>query len=115
MNPTGAMTGQTYGELLTDPNSRAMIVGLADEALAALAAAFDYRPASSGQEYVDDILTPLVIPRGQGHRSSMLQDLQAGRKTEIDFLNGAIIDLSEKSGLKAIRNEMLTQLIKARE
>ena len=115
MNPTGAMTGQTYGELLTDPNSRAMIVGLADEALAALAAAFDYRPASSGQEYVDDILTPLVIPRGQGHRSSMLQDLQAGRKTEIDFLNGAVIDLSEKSGLKAIRNEMLTQLIKARE
>lgn len=115
MNPTGAMTGQTYGELLADPNSRALIVDLADEALAAFAAAFDYHPATSGQHYVDDILTPIVVPRGEGHRSSMLQDLQSGRKTEIDFLNGAIIDLSEQNGLDAVRHKMLTQLIKASE
>ena len=115
MNPTGAITGQTYGELLADPNSRALIVDLADEALAAFAAAFDYHPATSGQHYVDDILTPIVVPRGEGHRSSMLQDLQSGRKTEIDFLNGAIIDLSEQNGLDAVRHKMLTQLIKASE
>ena len=45
----------------------------------------------------------------------MLQDLQAGRKTEIDFLNGAILRLSEETGLDPVRHRMLTQLIKAHE
>ncbi|MXQ07805.1 2-dehydropantoate 2-reductase [Alphaproteobacteria bacterium GH1-50] len=114
MNPTGALTGQTYGELLENPDSRALIVGLADEALAAFAAAFDYRPAASGQDYVDTTLDKIVFPRGIKHRSSMLQDLQAGRTTEVDFLNGAVIRIAEEHGLSAARHETILSLIKAR-
>ena len=115
MNPTGALTGQTYGELLDNPESREFIVGLADETLAAYAQAFDYRPADSGQHYVEEVLSKLIFPRAQDHRSSMLQDLQAGRKTEIDFLNGAIIRLADDAGLPSVRHESITQLIKACE
>lgn len=115
MNPTGALTGQTYGELLENPASRELIVGLAEETLAAYAKAFDYRPADSGRHYVDDILSKIIFPRAQGHRSSMLQDLNAGRKTEIDFLNGAIIRLAEEAGLPSARHESIRQLIKACE
>lgn len=115
MNPTGALTGKTYGELLETPESRDLIVGLASETLAAYAKAFDYRPADSGQHYVDDILSKIVFPRAQGHRSSMLQDLQAGRRTEVDFLNGAIIRLADAEGLPSARHRCISQLIKACE
>lgn len=115
MNPTGALTGQTYGELLENPQSRALIVGLADETLAAYAKEFNYRPAENGQHYVDEILSKIIFPRAQGHRSSMHQDLQAGRKTEIDFLNGAIIRLADDAGLPSVRHKSISQLIKACE
>ena len=115
MNPTGALTGQSYGELLENPHSRALITGLADETLAAFASAYDYRPAESGAHYVEEVLIPIVFPRSQGHHSSMLQDLQSGRRTEIDFLNGAIVRLSDRHGLRALRHESIIQLVKACE
>lgn len=115
MNPTGALTKQSYGELLENTNSRDFIIGLADETLAAFASAYNYRPAENGRHYVDEVLSPIIFPRGQGHHSSMFQDLQAGRRTEIDFLNGAIVKLSARQGLSAIRHESIIQLIKACE
>jgi 2-dehydropantoate 2-reductase len=115
MNPTGAITAQSYGALLENPHSRALIAGLADETLAAFARAYDYRPAENGAHYVDAVLRPIVFPRAQGHHSSMLQDVQSGRKTEIDFLNGAIVRLSEQHGLKAVRHEFLIHILKARK
>lgn len=115
MNPIGMLTKQSYGELLTNTHSRELIVGLADETLTAFANAYNYRPAENGEQYVDKVLNPLIFPRGQGHHSSMSQDLQAGRKTEIDFLNGAIAKLSKHQGLRAIRHESVIQLIKACE
>lgn len=115
MNPIGMLTKQSYGELLENTHSRELIVGLADETLAAFANAYNYKPAENGKQYVDKVLSPLIFPRGQGHHSSMSQDLQAGRKTEIDFLNGAIAKLSKQQGLRAIRHESVIQLIKACE
>jgi 2-dehydropantoate 2-reductase len=115
MNPTGAITRQSYGELLENAESRELIIGLADETLAAFARAYDYRPAENGKHYVDDVLSPIIFPRAQGHHSSMLQDLQAGRRTEIDFLNGAIARLARRAGLAAVRHESIIQLIKACE
>ena len=115
MNPTGALTGQTYGELLGNSASRQLIVDLADETLAAFASAFDYRPAKNGQHYVDEILSSIVSKGGGKHHSSMHQDIQSGRKTEIEFLNGAIIHMARNEGLLALRHEVVNQLIRARE
>ena len=36
-----------------------------------------------------------------GHKASMLQDVEAGRPTEIDFLNGAIVAFGERYGVDA--------------
>ncbi len=115
MNPTGALTGQTYGALLENPDSRALITDLAEETQAAYAAAFGYRPAESAEHYVDKILSGIVFPKAQAHQSSMFQDLVAGRQTEIDVLNGAVIRLAEAQGLPATRHRVIEQLIKARE
>ena len=48
-------------------------------------------------------------------RPSMLQHVEAGRRTEIDAINGALVRESHKLGLAAPYNEALTALLKGRE
>jgi len=50
-----------------------------------------------------------------GNLNSMLQDILAGRRTEIDFINGAIAVHARSLGLKAPVNETLTMLIRSLE
>lgn len=57
------------------------------------------------QQAVDDILRVLAeTPDG---RTSMLQDVDAGRRTEIDVLNGAVIDAAERVGIEVPLNRAL--------
>lgn len=48
-------------------------------------------------------------------RSSMWEDLQAGRKTEIDYLNGAIVHLATSIGRDAPVNRAMVGLVRAAE
>jgi 2-dehydropantoate 2-reductase len=50
-----------------------------------------------------------------GGKCSMLQDIEAGRRTEIDTINGAAIRLSDKHGIAAPLNRALYALVKGRE
>jgi 2-dehydropantoate 2-reductase len=45
-------------------------------------------------------------------RPSMGQDMQKGRRTEIEFLNGLIVREGEKVGLPCRANAVLTDLVK---
>ena len=45
----------------------------------------------------------------------MQQDLLKGRKTEIDYLNGAVAGLGKKYGIKCPVNESLAAIIKEME
>ncbi|MFH0815495.1 MAG: 2-dehydropantoate 2-reductase [Methanobacteriota archaeon] len=47
------------------------------------------------------------------NRSSMLQDIELGRRTEVDFLNGAITELAYRYKIEAPVNGALTSIIKA--
>ena len=49
------------------------------------------------------------------HKPSMLQDVEAGRETEIDFLNGAIVAFGDRYGVDAPLNRTLTALVKGLE
>jgi len=115
MNPTGALTGLCYGDLLENAHSRALITELASETLQVFAATSGFRPFASGQDYVENRLIPVVIPHSAPHRSSMLQDLEAGRRTEIDFLNGAIVRMGASAGIATPNHRCLVSLIHARE
>lgn len=56
------------------------------------------------------------IFRGSSNKkSSMLQDIERGRKTEIDFINGKFVELAKKHHLQAPLNMALVTLIKALE
>ena len=52
---------------------------------------------------------------GSRNMSSMFQDLVKGRKTEIDYLNGAVVELGKKYGIKCPVNEGLVLIIKGME
>lgn len=114
MNPTGALTGLTYGELVSHPRTLGLIERLAEETLAVLSAEFGYRPADSGVAYAQDTLAPAVLARSAGHRSSMLQDMAAGRRTEIDSLNGAVARLGRRNGIPTPTHDALIDLVGAR-
>ena len=48
-------------------------------------------------------------------RSSMFDDLAAGRATEVDYLNGEVVKLAEKLGRDAPVNRAIVELVKQRE
>jgi 2-dehydropantoate 2-reductase len=56
-----------------------------------------------------------LVPSTYHHQSSMLQDLQRGRRTEIDAINGAIWRYGRQLGIPTPCNEIMTRLIWARE
>lgn len=89
MNPTG---GLTYGQLIGNPGMLGLIVWLANETLAVTEAEYGYRSAATGADFARDTIEK-IVSRSTGHRSSMLQDIDAGRRTEIDSLNGAVARL----------------------
>lgn len=55
-----------------------------------------------------------VVAKTKGNISSMLKDVRQGKPTEIDFINGYLIRLSNAHGRKAPANSMLLDLIKMR-
>src|ERR1041384_5973149 len=55
-----------------------------------------------------------LVPSTAEHRSSMLQDIERGRPTEIDAMNGEIAARGARLGLPAPVNATLTRLIRAR-
>ena len=51
-------------------------------------------------------------PGGGAHRPSMGQDMVKGRRTEIEFLNGFIVDKGREVGLSTTANAALTHIVK---
>lgn len=67
-------------------------------------------------EMVMNTVKKVFDPRESGeHYPSMHQDLQKGRLTEIDYLNGAVARLGEQAGIPVPVNTLLTRLIHAKE
>lgn len=55
-----------------------------------------------------------IIKRNQMATTSMVQDIAALRDTEIDSINGYIVDLAHRYGTKAPHNTMMVQLVKSK-
>ncbi|WP_336136694.1 ketopantoate reductase family protein [Natronomonas amylolytica] len=56
-----------------------------------------------------------IRKRADGHRSSMLQDVESGRRTEIDEINGAIVSFAEDCSVEVPFNRVLTALVRGLE
>jgi 2-dehydropantoate 2-reductase len=57
----------------------------------------------------------LATQRGHAHYPSMLEDVEAGRPTEADLINGALVREAGRHGVEAPLHNALWRLVKARE
>lgn len=126
-NAVNALSGRTLLEQLSSRDYRRVVAASQVEALEILKAA-GIRPAKLGP------FPPNLLPHIFGApdwmfrrivlklqkidanaRSSMADDLAAGRTTEVDHLNGEIVRLAHRIGRAAPVNEMIVQLIRQAE
>ena len=110
LNPLGALLGVHYGALTEHADSRAIMDAAIEEAFAVAAAESVTLAWPSAAAYRDEFYHRLV-PVTYDHRSSMLQDLERGRRTEIDAITGEVWRRGQRHGIVTPVNEMLTRLI----
>lgn len=109
MNPVCAVTGKTMFEVMNDP----ILVNLVDLLLKEGVAVARANEFSLGPDYYPFCVD--YIKDAGHHKPSMLQDIEAGRRTEIDFINGKIIEYGARAGLSTPYNTTLRALVKALE
>jgi 2-dehydropantoate 2-reductase len=110
-NPVGALTGLTHGRVCEDLALRRLVSGLVDEGKA-VAAAQGIELDADPEELIDHAAKPEVA---YDHKASMLQDVEARRQTEIDYLNGGIVRFGREHGVPAPLNDAILALMKGLE
>jgi 2-dehydropantoate 2-reductase len=110
-NPVGALTGLTHGRVCENPGLRRLVTGLVDEGKA-VAAAQGIELDADPEELIDHAAKPEVA---YDHKASMLQDVEAHRGTEIDYLNGGIVRFGHELGVPAPLNEAILALVRGLE
>jgi 2-dehydropantoate 2-reductase len=110
-NPIGALTGLTHGRVCEDPGLRRLVSALVDEGKA-VAAALGIELDADPEELIDYAARPDVA---YDHKASMLQDVEARRESEIDFLNGGVVRFGGETGVSTPLNQAVVALIKGME
>jgi 2-dehydropantoate 2-reductase len=100
INPLSALTRSTADKLLGDPVMRAFMAEAMDE-LAAIGSVVGC-PIS---ETAEDRMT--VTERLGAFKSSMLQDVEAGRRIELEALLGAPLEIAQRVGVPTPRLDLL--------
>ncbi|HII19333.1 MAG TPA: 2-dehydropantoate 2-reductase [Candidatus Poseidoniaceae archaeon] len=108
INPLCALAGVRNGEMLHTP--------LFDAGLGLMLEAEQVgRRHGVNLPSIDELVTTMVdvLAATADNRCSMLEDVRAGRPTEIDALNGYVVNLAEQHGIMATQNAQVTALIHA--
>jgi len=110
-NPIGALTGLTHGRVCERPDLRRLVSGLVDEGKA-VASAQGIELDADPEDLIDHAAKPEVA---YGHKASMLQDVEARRTTEVDYLNGGIVRFGREHGVPTPLNQAIWALVKGVE
>ncbi len=110
-NPIGALTGLTHGRVCERPDLRQLVSGLVDEGKA-VATAQGIELDADPEDLIDHAAKPEVA---YDHKASMLQDVEARRTTEIDYLNGGIVRFGREHGVPTPLNQAIWALVKGVE
>ncbi|MEX3979930.1 ketopantoate reductase family protein [Paraburkholderia sp. EG287A] len=107
LNSLCAVTGCTVGELTNVPDGEALALKIVAE-VAAVAHA--HGVAVNEAEVADNVRHALAHHRA--HRPSMLQDVLAGRKTEIEAINGAVVEAARMRAIAVPNTAALLHLVR---
>ena len=111
LNPLSAILRVPYGTLAENEATRNIMNNIAREIFMIMNDAGYSTHWESAEEYLK-IFYEKLIPSTASHRSSMLQDIIKGKKTEIDALNGAIIKLATEKELNVPYNQTVYNMVK---
>ena len=109
MNPVCAVTGLTMSRAMNDPIVYQTVDNLVKECLKVARAneinvGWDFYPHA--MEYMGT---------AGDHKPSMLMDIEASRRTEIDFMNGKFVEYGKQAGIDTPFNHTLWTLVKGLE
>ncbi len=119
-----AVTGGTFGEAANRKDSRVCCQNIIKECIDVASAAgikiepvqgkdivklLDY--SNSLKKKLAFILIPICIKKHAALKASMLQDLEKGRKCEVDAINGVVCAYGKKYGVKTPYNDKVCEII----
>lgn len=105
-NQTTAVLRMTFGELLANKKAMEFIKNISKEVQEIAKA----EGVKNSDTLIDEVVEHLhtMIPEG---KTSMLQDVEAGRETEVDMFAGTIIELGKKHRISTPYNKILKELL----
>ena len=104
-NTLAALTRIDLGGLGVDPGLCELAMNVMREAIAVA--------AKQGWDLTAEMDVEKLAKRGKpGQRPSMLQDVLAGRPTEIESINGAVVVAAQRHGVRVPHTETLMQLVR---
>lgn len=105
-NQTTALLGYTFGQMLNNERCMSFVKNVMKEVQTIAKA----EGVKNTETMVDEALLSLnkMCPEG---KTSMLQDVEAGRKTEVDIFAGVMIKLGKKHNIDVPYNKVLKELI----
>lgn len=117
-----AITGLTFGEVASDKRTKRIALSMLNEAFVVAKSCgvkiekiqgHDivkiYRCKGGVKKFVALKLLPLAMKSHKDIVSGMYYDLKAGKKCDIDFINGVIADYAKKSGVPAPLNKKVLE------
>lgn len=104
------VTGLTVGEVIASPEAWSISEALVREAFAVAQAKKITLPYAEPVRWVREFGSKMP-----GARPSMWQDIEAGRRTEIDSINGGVVREAEALGVPVPVNRVMVSLVKALE
>ena len=109
INPVCAISGLRAGEVARNVSADEMQTQILEEVMSVVEA--------KGINLDNDDMVGYVkkLTRMRYNKPSMQQHMEAGRPTEIDSLNGALVREAKKLGISVPFNEALVFMVKARE
>ena len=109
MNPVCAVTGLTMAQSMTDP----IVFNLVDNLIKECIKIARANEISLGWDFYPHAIE--YMSKAGNHKPSMLMDIENGRRTEIDYINGKFVEYGRQAGIKTPFNDTLRSLVKGLE
>jgi len=105
-NQTSAILGMSFGEMYNNERCLAFMKKLMKEVeLIAKAEGI-----SNTETMIDEVIEQIKMISPEG-RTSMLQDVEAGRKTELEMFAGTVVELGKKHDIPTPYNQVIKNII----
>ncbi len=111
LNALGAVLEVPYGLLGEKDSTREIMEGIVDEVFAVMQAMGYTTHWKNAQDYLEEFYGKL-LPSTYEHESSMLQDLRAGKVTEIEAINGVVVKEGAKRNIAVPYNVLVSNLVR---